>query len=138
MHWLYLKKLKTPGELIETDWMLGNHKEDKDKLAMALKMSEAVHSDDLYLNLFNIASRIAEEEGHYQEAMEYQKKMFAAQQRIYATGDEKIADNYYLEIENKQSASALKSRNNQLLYTIIIIALVLMVATALYSRFCNS
>lgn len=54
--------------------MLGNHKEAKDKLAIALKMSEAVHSDDLYLNLFNIASRIAEEEGHYQEAMEYQKR----------------------------------------------------------------
>lgn len=121
--------------IIETDWMLGNHKEAKDKLAIALKMSEAVHSDDLYLNLFNIASRIAEEEGHYQEAMEYQKKMFAAQQRIYATGDEKIADNYYLEIENKQSASALKARNNQLLYTIIIIALVLMVATALWIGF---
>ncbi len=121
--------------IIETDWMLGNHKEAKDKLAIALKMSEAVHSDDLYLNLFNIASRIAEEEGHYQEAMEYQKKMFAAQQRIYATGDEKIADNYYLEIENKQSASTLKARNNQLLYTIIIIALVLMVATALWIGF---
>ncbi|MBK9103808.1 MAG: response regulator [Saprospiraceae bacterium] len=118
--------------VIETDWALGNHKEAKDRLAIALKMSEAVHSEDLYLNLFRIASRIAEEEGHFQEALDYQKRMFTAQERIYQNGDEKIANNYYLEVENKQNASTLKARNNQLLYTIIIIALVLMIATGLW------
>lgn len=118
--------------IIETDWALGNRKEAKDRLAIALKMGEALHSDDLYRDLYKIASLIAEEEGQYQSALDYQKKLYAVQERMYETGDEKIADNYYLEIENQQSASALKARNIQLFYTIIIIALVLVMATVLW------
>lgn len=118
--------------IIETDWKLGHHNEAKDRLTTALKMSETVQSDDLYLNLYRIASRIAEEEGRYQEALDYQKKMFAAKERIFQTGDNKIADNYYLEIENQQSASTLKARNSQLLYTIIISGLILLIAAGLW------
>lgn len=121
--------------LIETEWTAGHHQEAKDLLAKALKLSETVHSEDLYINLYKIASRIAEEEGHYPEALDYQKKMIEAQAKVFQTGTEIIADNYYLEVENKQSASALKARTGQLLYTLIIVVLVLMIAVGLWIGF---
>ena len=121
--------------LTETEWSVGHHEEAKDLLTKALKLSQTVHSEDLYVNLYKIASRIAEEEGHYQEALDYQKKLFATQAKLYQDGNEVIADNYYLEVENKQSATALKARTGQLLYTLIIVVLVLMIAVGLWIGF---
>ncbi len=125
------RALNTTTYLIETDWFLGNRKEAKSRLGLSFNQMELLHSDDLFAHFYKIAAMIAEEEGHHKEALDYLKKKHAAEARIKETSDGKIADNYYLEVENKNKVLELNLRNNQLRYTAAIIVLIFFLAIGL-------
>jgi signal transduction histidine kinase/DNA-binding response OmpR family regulator len=121
-------ELNTILDLVEIDLELGNRKAAKSRLEPAFDMSEKLKSDELFVRLFSVASEIAEEEGRYADALIYLKKMNAAQANINKTGDEKISQNYYLEVENKNKVLELKQSKDRLGYTMVISILALLLA----------
>jgi signal transduction histidine kinase/DNA-binding response OmpR family regulator len=129
------RALHTTIYLIEADWLLGHKKEAKTRLEHSLKPLELLHSNALFVKFFKIATMFAEEEGRYKDALGYLKKIHEAQAAIEETTNDKIVDNYYLKVENQNNALALNLRENQLRYSAVIVALVLLLALGLLFGF---
>lgn len=123
-------EVNTILNLVDVDWELGNHPAAKSRLEQVFAMSEKIKSDDLLVRIYSTASRIAEEEGRFADALLYQKKMNATQERIATMGDTKITQNYYLEVENKTRALELKQSNDRLIFTLVVSILALLLAAA--------
>lgn len=125
------------NELATLEWERGNRKLAKAYLDTAQASALAIEAHDLLVTTYQQQSVFSEKEGRYKDALAFIGRRIAAEAILSKTADSFNIEAYYARLEKDKMALKAENQRLRLNNTLIILALVVVVAIGFFLAYIN-